>query len=60
MNFFTLNSTNSGKNLSTVYDNPNVAISHAAKKLVRLIYAMEKSGQQYNKRGCEGVINLRV
>lgn len=27
----------------------NVAISHAAKKLVRLIYAMEKSGQPYNK-----------
>ena len=25
----------------------NVAISHAAKKLVRLIYAMEKSGQAY-------------
>ena len=25
----------------------NVAISHAAKKLVRLIYAMEKSGQSY-------------
>ena len=25
----------------------NVAISHAAKKLVRLIYAMEKSGQPY-------------
>ncbi len=25
----------------------NVAISHAAKKLVRLIYAMEKSGQTY-------------
>ena len=24
-----------------------VAISHAAKKLVRLIYAMEKSGQPY-------------
>ena len=27
----------------------NVAISHAAKKLVRLIYAMEKSGQPYHK-----------
>ncbi len=27
----------------------NVAISHAAKKLVRLIYAMERSGQQYSK-----------
>ncbi len=27
----------------------NVAISHAAKKLVRLIYAMEKSGKPYNK-----------
>ena len=27
----------------------NVAISHAAKKLVRLIYAMEKSGQSYRK-----------
>lgn len=27
----------------------NVALSHAAKKLVRLIYAMEKSGQAYNK-----------
>ena len=26
----------------------NVALSHAAKKLVRLIYAMEKSGQPYN------------
>ena len=25
----------------------NVALSHAAKKLVRLIYAMEKSGQAY-------------
>ncbi|MCI7133982.1 MAG: IS110 family transposase, partial [Clostridiales bacterium] len=25
----------------------NVAISHAAKKLVRLIYAMEKSKQSY-------------
>ena len=25
----------------------NVAISHAAKKLVRLIYAIEKSGQPY-------------
>jgi hypothetical protein len=25
----------------------NVAISHAAKKLVRLIYAMEKSGKPY-------------
>ena len=25
----------------------NVAISHAAKKLVRLIYAMEKSGRPY-------------
>ena len=25
----------------------NVAVSHAAKKLVRLIYAMEKSGQPY-------------
>lgn len=29
----------------------NVAISHAAKKLVRLIYAMEKSGQSYSKTG---------
>ena len=27
----------------------NVAISHAAKKLVRLIYAMEKSGQPYRQ-----------
>ena len=27
----------------------NVALSHAAKKLVRLIYAMEKSGQSYSK-----------
>ncbi len=27
----------------------NVAISHAAKKLVRMIYAMEKSGQPYRK-----------
>ena len=27
----------------------NVAISHAAKKLVRLIYAMEKSGKPYRK-----------
>jgi transposase len=27
----------------------NVAISHAAKKLVRLIYAMEKSGKSYRK-----------
>lgn len=27
----------------------NVAISHAAKKLVRLIYALEKSGQPYHK-----------
>ena len=27
----------------------NVAISHAAKKLVRLIYAMEKSGQSYRR-----------
>ena len=27
----------------------NVALSHAVKKLVRLIYAMEKSGQPYNK-----------
>ena len=26
-----------------------VAISHAVKKLVRVIYAMEKSGQVYNK-----------
>ncbi len=26
----------------------NVALSHAAKKLVRLIYAMEKSGRTYN------------
>ena len=25
----------------------NVAISHAAKKLVRLIYAMERSGQAF-------------
>ena len=29
----------------------NVAISHAAKKLVRLIYAMERSGQPYRKAG---------
>ena len=27
----------------------NVALSHAVKKLVRLIYAMEKSGQPYSK-----------
>ena len=27
----------------------NVALSHAAKKLVRLIFAMEKSGQSYSK-----------
>ena len=27
----------------------NVAISHAAKKLVRLIYALEKSGEPYRK-----------
>jgi len=27
----------------------NVALSHATKKLVRLIYAMERSGQPYNK-----------
>lgn len=27
----------------------NVALSHATKKLVRLIFAMEKSGQPYNK-----------
>lgn len=27
----------------------NVALSHVAKKLVRLIYAMERSGQPYNK-----------
>ena len=27
----------------------NVAISHAAKKLVRTIYAMEKSGEKYQK-----------
>ena len=27
----------------------NVAISHAAKKLVRVIYAMEKSGQPYRR-----------
>ncbi len=27
----------------------NVALSHAAKKLVRLIFAMEKSGQAYSK-----------
>ena len=27
----------------------NVAISHAAKKLVRLIYAMQKSGEAYRK-----------
>ena len=26
----------------------NVAISHAAKKLVRLIYALEKSGEPYS------------
>ena len=29
----------------------NVAISHAVKKLVRLIYAMEKSGKPYNAKG---------
>lgn len=29
----------------------NVAISHAAKKLVRLIYAMERSGQPCRKTG---------
>ena len=29
----------------------NVAISHAAKKLVRLIYTMERSGQPYRKTG---------
>ena len=28
----------------------NVALSHVAKKLVRLIYAMEKSGQSYSKK----------
>ncbi len=28
----------------------NVALSHATKKLVRLIYAMEKSGQSYSKK----------
>ena len=28
----------------------NVALSHAAKKLVRLIYAMEKPGQPYQTR----------
>lgn len=28
----------------------NVAVSHAAKKLVRVIYALEKSGQPYVKR----------
>lgn len=27
----------------------NVALSHATKKLVRLIYQLEKSGQQYVK-----------
>ena len=27
----------------------NVAISHAAKKLVRVIYQMEKTGQSYNR-----------
>ena len=27
----------------------NVALSHAAKKLVRLIYAMERSGLSYSK-----------
>lgn len=27
----------------------NVALSHATKKLIRLIFAMEKSGQPYNK-----------
>ena len=27
----------------------NVALSHATKKLVRLIFAMEKSGKPYNK-----------
>ena len=30
----------------------NVAISHAAKKLVRLIYTMEKSGQPYRRAIC--------
>ena len=29
----------------------NVAVSHAAKKLVRLIYAMEKSGKPYAAKG---------
>ena len=29
----------------------NVAISHAAKKLVRTIYAMEKSGEKYHGLG---------
>lgn len=29
----------------------NVAISHATKKLVRLIYAMQRSGQPYRKAG---------
>ena len=29
----------------------NVAISHVAKKLVRLIYAMQRSGQPYRKAG---------
>lgn len=27
----------------------NIAITHAAKKLVRVIYALEKSGQPYQK-----------
>ena len=27
----------------------NIALSHATKKLIRLIYALEKSGQPYNK-----------
>ena len=30
----------------------NVAISHAAKKLIRVIYAMEKSGSPYRLRSC--------
>lgn len=36
--------------------NYNVAISHAAKKLVRLIYAAEKSGQAYRK--AVSILNL--
>ena len=32
----------------------NVALSHAAKKLVRLIYALEKSHQSYNTAAYDG------